>query len=78
MKRRDLLRTVAAGVPGMLLAVRMSARNLHAFGSPDGPPPRVELLGGGTVHFERSGDGLKISLPGRDATRPEVLAFRIV
>ena len=39
---------------------------------------RVEVLGGGTLHFERSTDGLTISLPERDATRPEALAFKIV
>jgi alpha-L-fucosidase len=39
---------------------------------------RVELLGGGTLNFERGADGLKIMLPERDASRPEALAFRIV
>jgi alpha-L-fucosidase len=39
---------------------------------------RVELLGGGTLHFERSAEGLKISLPERETSRPEALAFKIV
>ena len=39
---------------------------------------RVEVLGGGTLKFERTTDGLTISRPERDATRPEALAFKIV
>jgi alpha-L-fucosidase len=38
----------------------------------------VELLGGGSLHVERTAGGLKVTLPERDASRPEALAFRIV
>lgn len=39
---------------------------------------QVSLLGGGTLTFERTAGGLTISLPDRDAARPEALAFVIV
>ncbi len=39
---------------------------------------QVSLLGGGTLTFDRTTDGLTISLPEQDESRPEALTFKIV
>jgi alpha-L-fucosidase len=42
------------------------------------PIRRVDLVGGGELHFERRADGLQITLPERAATSPLATVFRIM